>query len=118
MSATVQECLLRIVLVTFCGPSPSRAVPNDVSGADLPTLARQQALLQFSLHATSYLSYHLCCMLCLCLMLQLAVLAEFRQDWLTAVSCYQTAYAALRGLPLGSPQVRSRAGGWGGPRGN
>jgi hypothetical protein len=37
---------------------------------------------------------------------QLAVYAEFRQDWLTAVSCYQTAYAALRGVPLGSPLVR------------
>jgi hypothetical protein len=37
--------------------------------------------------------------------LQLAVLAEFRQDWLAAVSSYQSAAAALQGVPLGRPTV-------------
>lgn len=36
---------------------------------------------------------------------QLAVLAEFRQDWLAAVSSYQAAAAALQGVPLGRPSV-------------
>jgi hypothetical protein len=36
---------------------------------------------------------------------QLAVLAEFRQDWLSAVSCYQAAAAALQQVPLGRPTV-------------
>lgn len=36
---------------------------------------------------------------------KLAVLAEFRQDWLAAVSSYQAAAAALQGVPLGRPTV-------------
>eukprot|EP00775_Hariotina_reticulata_P005239 gene5239-5474_t len=36
---------------------------------------------------------------------KLAVLAEFRQDWLAAVSCYQAAAAALHQVPLGRPTV-------------
>jgi hypothetical protein len=40
-----------------------------------------------------------------CCCLQLAVLAEFRQDWLAAVSSYQAAAAALQGVPLGRPTV-------------
>jgi len=35
----------------------------------------------------------------------LAVLAEFRQDWLAAVICYQAAAAALQQVPLGGPTV-------------
>lgn len=31
-------------------------------------------------------------------------MAEFRQEWVTAVSQYQTAYSALKGVPLGQPQ--------------
>lgn len=30
-------------------------------------------------------------------------MAEFRQDWVTAVSQYQAAYAALNSVPLGHP---------------
>lgn len=37
------------------------------------------------------------------ILLQIAVFAEFRQDWLTAVSSYQAAAAALQGVPLGRP---------------
>lgn len=33
------------------------------------------------------------------------MLAEFRQDWLAAVSSYQAAAAALQGVPLGRPTV-------------
>jgi hypothetical protein len=40
-----------------------------------------------------------------CCCVQLAVLAEFRQDWLAAVSSYQAAAAALQGVPLGRPTV-------------
>lgn len=36
---------------------------------------------------------------------QLAVLAEFRQDWQAAVASYQAAAAALQGVPLGRPTV-------------
>lgn len=36
---------------------------------------------------------------------QLAVLAEFRQDWPGAVTAYQAAAAALQGVPLGRPNV-------------
>lgn len=36
---------------------------------------------------------------------QLAVLAEFRQDWPGAVTSYQAAAAALQGVPLGRPTV-------------
>jgi hypothetical protein len=44
-------------------------------------------------------------LLLLLLPAQLAVLAEFRQDWLAAVSSYQAAAAALQGVPLGRPTV-------------
>eukprot|EP00879_Flechtneria_rotunda_P002505 GHRR01002703.1.p1 GENE.GHRR01002703.1~~GHRR01002703.1.p1 ORF type:complete len:1063 (+),score=495.97 GHRR01002703.1:1057-4245(+) len=37
--------------------------------------------------------------------MQLGVLAEFRQDWLSAVSAYQAAAAALQGVSLGRPTV-------------
>lgn len=44
-------------------------------------------------------------MLPVVLCLQLAVLAEFRQDWPGAVTSYQAAAAALQGVPLGRPTV-------------
>lgn len=36
---------------------------------------------------------------------QLGVLAEFRQDWLAAVTSYQASAAALQAVPLGRPTV-------------
>jgi hypothetical protein len=48
-----------------------------------------------------------CCSLCRAAScaLQLAVFAEFQQDWPGAVNYYQTAAAALQGVPLGRPAV-------------
>ena len=41
--------------------------------------------------------------------MQAAALAEFRQDWATAVKTYQTAYGEVSRVMLGSPLPLQRA---------